>query len=257
MISAPLLPGWMSRNKPSCSATLCFHVFVLLVASSSFFITVWIKQRNNPQSLATGDVIQSTDSTVKIIMSCLGNDASARVVCIQCFFSLQPLSTSLIACCHLLALTNSTATGMTLCIGIEMQRSDNLTLYCGLIGRWLTRGAAVTLTWYCSSAPSLSFSSWSSCFMAACRALSLARRSFSSSCFSASVSEMARCCRRWICSSSALLVDSSSNNLHHTHRHVGKGESRTVLLISSWSGTCFTFRLNRGACLLNEATDPS
>lgn len=85
------------------------------------------------------------------------------------------------------------------------------------LGGHMTCGTAITLTWYCSSAPSLSFSSWSSCFMAACRALSLARRSFSSSCFSASVSEMARCCRRWICSSSALLVDSSSNNLHHTH----------------------------------------
>lgn len=34
------VPGWMSRSRPSCSATLCFHVLVLLVASVSFFITV-------------------------------------------------------------------------------------------------------------------------------------------------------------------------------------------------------------------------
>lgn len=75
---------------------------------------------------------------------------------------------------------------------------------------------AVALTWYCSSAPCLSFSRCSSCSMAACRAFSLAARSFSSSCFSASVSEMARCCRRWICSSSALFMVSSSSSLMQT-----------------------------------------
>ncbi|TNN77239.1 hypothetical protein EYF80_012546 [Liparis tanakae] len=71
----------------------------------------------------------------------------------------------------------------------------------------------ITLTWYCSSAPCLSCSSCSSCVMAACRAFSLARRSFSSSFFSASVSERARCCRRWNSSSSTLLAASSSSNL--------------------------------------------
>lgn len=34
------LPGSIRRNKPSCSATLCFQLFVLLVAVSSFFTTV-------------------------------------------------------------------------------------------------------------------------------------------------------------------------------------------------------------------------
>lgn len=68
-------------------------------------------------------------------------------------------------------------------------------------------------TWYCSSAPCLSCSSFSSCIMASLRALSFASRSFCSSCFSASVSEIACCCLRWISSSSARLVDSSSSNL--------------------------------------------
>lgn len=35
----------------------------------------------------------------------------------------------------------------------------------------------------------------------------------------------------------------------HTHTHAGEGGCRAVLLISSWSGTCFTFKLNRVGCV--------
>lgn len=155
-VSVPRLPGWMSRSKPSCSATLCFQVFVLLVASSSFLTTVCPPQDDR--------------------------DNTQRSVWDRC---VQPPHTT------------------------RWRRS----FYCQV--------SVVRLTWYCSSAPCLSFSRCSSCVMAACRALSLARRSFSSSCFSASVSEMARCCRRWICSSSALFVASSSSNLLHTDSEAG------------------------------------
>lgn len=76
-----------------------------------------------------------------------------------------------------------------------------------------TQTGCCSLTSYCSSAPCLSLSRLSSCSMAACRAISLASRSLSSSCFSAWVWEMALCCCRWICSSSARLADSSSRSL--------------------------------------------